>query len=519
LLLAAILSAGPGLPATAIPAEGPAILTFHGDPGRTGWTRDEHTLTPAALRTGPFGLLWASQVDGEIDAEPLVVSGVAVLGRVRTVVYVVTERDFIYAFDAADGGLLWGPVSLGTPVPRTSRSCGHDAPVGIASTPVLDGGAGTLYVVGLTASPGERAPAYLIAAVDIKSGMARPGWPVPVAPAPSSGFTVDGRVGQQRGALLLMSGVVYVPLGGNRDGCGAASGGVVAVRVTAPQGPQQAFAAPGGPSRGIWTAGGIAADSRSDLYAVIRGGDAAGPRDALIRLTTSPTLQVSGTPRDFFTPGGAGGLNGTGDGPGSSTPLVVPDRPDLASPRLVFFEDGRGVAHVVNRDDMGGVSRGNGSVGEEGSSRCVFGACDRDVPQAPPAAAYWDGGSVGRVVLVAGLGRQPAPCQGTGGVVALRLATPVAHSPKLDVAWCSASMPDPGAPSVSGEAPDGGVAWVLDSGDDPTLYALDARTGAMLYRSGGADAVGRAQPSVTPAVVGGRVYVGAGDRVEAFGLR
>jgi len=79
-------------------------------------------------------------------------------------------------------------------------------------------------------------------------------------------------------------------------------------------------------------------------------------------------------------------------------------------------------------------------------------------------------------------------------------------------------MPDPGAPSVSGEAPDGGVAWVLDSGDDPTLYALDARTGATLYRSGGA-VVGRAQPSITPAVVGGRVYVGAGDRVEAFGLR
>ena len=121
--------------------------------------------------------------------------------------------------------------------------------------------------------------------------------------------------------------------------------------------------------------------------------------------------------------------------------------------------------------------------------------------------------------MVAGLGRQPAPCQDTGGVVALRLKAPQARAAALDVAWCSPSMRDPGAPSVSGMEADGGVVWVLDTGDDAGCYALDARTGAPVYRSGGADTVGRAQPTVTPAVVGGRVFVGAGDRIEAFGLR
>jgi len=63
------------------------------------------------------------------------------------------------------------------------------------------------------------------------------------------------------------------------------------------------------------------------------------------------------------------------------------------------------------------------------------------------------------------------------------------------------------------------VVWTLDTCEDAALYALDARTGAVLYESAGVDTVGRAQPFVTPAVVGGRVYIGAGDRVEVFGLR
>ena len=247
-----------------------------------------------------------------------------------------------------------------------------------------------------------------------------------------------------------------------------------------------------------------------------QGSDAAGPRDTLIRLTTSPAFRFSGTARDFFAPSEAGLVNGTG--PGASTPLVVPDRADVSPPRLVFFEDGRGVAHLVDRGDMGGGSIGNGGVGEEGASRCVFGACDRDLPQAPPAAAYWDGGSVGRLMLVAGVGRQPAPCQGTGGVVALRFATRPAHLPDVGRRLVQRVAARPGCPVGVGRGPDGGVAWVVDTGEDAALYAIDVRTGATLYRSDGADAVGRARPSVTPAVVGGRVYVGAGDRIEAFGL-
>ncbi|HLJ59491.1 MAG TPA: hypothetical protein VKZ50_07150 [bacterium] len=520
-LWAVVFFAGLGLPATAVPAEGPAILMFHGDPGRTGWMQDEHRLTPAALRTGRFGTLWVSPVDGEIYAEPLVVSGVAVLGRVRTVVYVVTERDLIYAFDAADGGRLWGPVSLGSPVPGALLPCGDIDPVGITSTPVLDRGAGTLYVVGLTTPDGGRAKTYLAAALDLKSGVARPGWPVPIAPPPSSGFTFHGGVEQQRGALLLTRGVVYVPFGGYRGGCGDYHGWIVAVPVPSPR-RQQSFATPAGRQGGIWAAGGIAADLSGNLYAAT-GAATAGPADlsdSVIRLATSPTLRFSGASRDFFTPSNVTALNGTGVGLGASAPLVVPDQPDLPTPHLVFIAGKQGIAYLVNRDNMGGVSRGT-AIGREGVfSRCAFGTCERNVPEVFSAAAYWDGGSAGRVILVPGRGRQPAPCVGTGGIAALRLGTAAgSRAPRLDVAWCSASMRDPGAPSVSGIGPDGGVVWVLDTGEDAVLYGLDARTGDTLFKSAAQNAVGRTERFVTPAVVGGRVYIGAGDRVVAYGLR
>src|SRR2546430_1079229 len=89
--------------ANAAPVE---ILTFHGDLARTGWNPDERALTPATVRSPAFGRLWSAPGEGGIYAEPLVAAGVPVGGTPRTVVYAVTERDLVYAFDAADGGRL-----------------------------------------------------------------------------------------------------------------------------------------------------------------------------------------------------------------------------------------------------------------------------------------------------------------------------------------------------------------------------------------------------------------------------
>jgi hypothetical protein len=521
LLAARALAITPGFAMPSTPDEGPAIVTYHGDLARTGWTQDERELTPAAVRGGKFGEVWTAALDGEIRAEPLVVPGVAMLGRVRTVLYVVTERDAVYALDAADGSRLWGPVSLGDPVPRAALPCADVDPVGITGTPVLDRGSGTLYVVGLVSPDDGRTITYRMAALDLKSGMERPGWPAALAPtAPGPAFSAATE--RQRGALTLTRQVVYVPFGGRGEGCRDARGWIVAVPTSAPS-RQRSFATPAPGTGGIEAAGGIAADASGNLYAATGGGDSIRSGDlgsSVVRLHAVPSRGPVEAPGDGLAPSGAIMLQPAPAGPGGSAPLLLPDQKTPATRHLLFVTGAQGTAYLVDRDRIAGLTGERGATGYAVSSRCVFGPCGRSSGSILADSAYWDGGAGAlQLVFVPGRGPQPPPCSGTGGVVALRLAAGGESSmPRLDVAWCSVSMNDPGAPSVSGVGPDG-VVWVTDQDGTPVLHALDARTGAPLYEFQVTADGAAAQPPVTPAVAGGRVYVAAGHLVHAFGLQ
>lgn len=517
-LLASFLAAAIPPSPPAFPGEEGGILTFHGDLGRTGWNSAERALTPS---TAPFvHRVWTAGVEGEIYAEPLVVPGLAMFGRVRTVVYVVTERNRVYALDAVDGKILWGPISLGQPVPRASLPCGNIDPVGITSTPVIDRGAGTVYVVGLTTPDGGRSKAYTIAALDVKSGTMRPGWPAEVAPRAVSGRRFDPGVQQQRGALTLFHGVVYVPFGGYRGDCGDYHGWVVAVPLASPT-TQDGYVTPSPRMAGIWATGGLAADANGNLYAATGNSESRGRVDlgnSVIRLFTSP-LRFSGAPRDYFTPSNHVALNEGDTDLGSTAPLVLPGEAGASTPHLLFIAGKQGVGYLINRDNLGGQSRGNGVAGEGVYSRCLFGSCGYGGAEVASATAYWDGGSAGRLIFVPGRGRQPGPCRGTGGIAALRLGTaPGSRTATFAIAWCGPSMSDPGAPAVSGAGPDGGLVWIVDHGAG-VLYALRARTGAAVYVSRGADALRETHRFITPAVWDGRVYVGAGHDVVAYGLQ
>jgi len=495
---------------------------FHGDAARTGWNAAERTLTPATARPDSLRKRWASPVEGQIYASLLVAAGAPVQGSARTVLYVVTERDLIYALDAADGRRLWGPVSLGAPVPRSSLPCGNIDPVGITSTPVIDRASSTLYVVGLTTPDGGGTKVYKAAALDLVSGAMRQGWPVAIEPPAASGWRFSAGVQQQRGALAFVRGVLYVPFGGYWGDCGAYHGWVVGVPVSAPR-KQEAYVTPTQRMGGIWAPGGLAADAEGNLYASTGNSDSRASVDfgnSVIRLTAAPALRFSGAPRDFFTPSNFVALNETDTDLGSAAPLVLPDQPGSATPHLVFIAGKQGVAYLINRDNMGGVGKGNGITGEGVYSRCIFGTCeDGESTRVFSAMAYWDGGPVGRFILVPGRGAQPAPCRGTGGVVALRLGVAAGSGAStFDVAWCGPSMRDPGAPAVSSAGPDGGLVWVVDTAAG-VLYALDARTGAEVFASAGQDALGSTHRFITPSVWDGRVYVGAGHEVVAYGLK
>src|SRR5450432_2855167 len=134
----------------------PSVLTWHNDNARTGQNLQETILTPANVNSATFGKLFTLAVDGKVDAQPLYVPGLTIPGQgVHNVLYVATEHDSVYAFDA-DGGALLKQVSLlGTnEVPSDNRGCGQVVPeIGITATPAIDlskGPHGTMYVVSMS---------------------------------------------------------------------------------------------------------------------------------------------------------------------------------------------------------------------------------------------------------------------------------------------------------------------------------------------------------------------------------
>ena len=129
------------------------VLTQHNDVSRTGWNPAETVLTAANVKAGSFGIQHTVALDDEVDAQPLVLANFTLGGASRTVAYVATENDTIYAIDTATGTVLL-ERNLGTPVPTSSfGNCNNNGPhIGINATPVIDRTASKLYVVTDTAS-------------------------------------------------------------------------------------------------------------------------------------------------------------------------------------------------------------------------------------------------------------------------------------------------------------------------------------------------------------------------------
>ena len=201
-----------------------SVLTYHNDLARTGQNLNETSLTPSTVRAGEFGPLFSYAVDGQIYAQPLYMPGVNIPGKgVYNVVFVVTEHDSVYAFDA-DGNAaapLWhvnftNPTLGITPAPADALQCAAIAPeIGITGTPVIDPTTRTLYVVAMTLEYVADNYVQRLHALDLETGAEKPGSPVEIqASTPGTGdgnTTVKFKPGlyKQRPGLLLLNGVVY----------------------------------------------------------------------------------------------------------------------------------------------------------------------------------------------------------------------------------------------------------------------------------------------------------------------
>ena len=507
----------------ALAAEGQVnVTTEHNDNFRSGQNVNETILTPANVNVSNFGRLFSDVVDGYIYAQPLYVPSVTIPGKgVHNVIYVVTEHDSVYAFDADSndgGGLLWhtsfiNPGDGITTISTQDVNCDAISPeIGVTSTPVIDVSTNTIYVLAETKEQGSFF--HRLHALDITTGMEKNGGPVTITAqvagtgqGSSGGFiTFDPLMELNRPGLSLSQGNIYIAWSSNCDNP-PFHGWVMGYDKTTLQ-PKGVWATTAnGGFGGIWmSGGGIAADASGNLFIPTGNGtfDTAGLDpvdfgDSIVKLAGSAN---SFGPVDYFTPYDQGNLGDNDEDLGSGGALLLPDQPGAHVHELV--QAGKeGSIYVVDRDHMGHFNPNNNSQTVQNIVGQVGGLFS--------TPAYWNGN-----VYFGGYLDALKAFSLTNGMLS---AVPTSQS------GVTFRFPGPTA-SVSANGNTNGIVWALQTdvtlnGGNEVLYAFDATNlGNELYdttQNPTRDTVGGAVKFATPTIANGKVYVGAAQRLSVFG--
>ncbi len=469
-----------------------SVLEHHNNPRRDG-VYVNPTLTKASAATFHVDPTFNARVPGAIYAQLLFVAGIS---NAKDILIAVTEENNVAAFDAATGKTVW-VRNLGTPVPLSELPCGNINPLGITGTPVIDPVSRTVFINAMTMSY-TKTIKHLIFALTLKDGSTLSGWPVDVSTSVTFGNKAfNSLVQNQRGALSLVNGTVYVPYGGHYGDCGDYHGWLVGVPVTNPGAPRAwATGATGG---GIWAPSGVASERGSLFIATgntFRAMNWAGG-EALLRLSTGPIF--SGRTTDYFTPSNWRTLD-LGDVDLGGTGPVILDVPGAIPSKLLVGLGKDGKIYLVNRENLGGVGRQVTAV-KVAKNRIIN-----------AAAAYTT--TRGTYVVFKGNGNNCPPGQ-AGDLTAVRII-PGAPS-RVETAWC-AQQNGEGSPMVT--TTDGhneAIVWSVGAEGDNRLHGFDGDTGQIVYAGGGpGDVIGFVRRFHTPILAGGRIYIAADGVVKAF---
>jgi hypothetical protein len=486
------------------------VTTYHNDNARTGQNLAETSLTPMNVGSTTFGQKGFLSVQGLVDAEPLYVSGLSSGGSTRNVVFVVTEHDLVYAFDADTFAPLWQVSVLGTgESPSDNRSCSQVTPeIGITATPVIDPSAGPNGTIFLVAMSKDGSGNYYqrLHALDLSTGAERSGSPVVIQAA-----SFDPKQYKERAGLLLLNGVIYLGWASHCD-ITPYNGWVMGYNETSLAQVSAFNFTPHGTDGSVWMSGaGMAADASGNIYFLAANGtfdttlDANGfpingdYGNAFVRLSASGGgLAVS----DYFTVHDTVAESNGDQDLGSGGALVVPDQTDGVG-KTWHLAVGAGKdanLYLVNRDSMGKFNPSTDSAIYQELVGAVTGG-------AYSMPAYFNGSLY--------------YCGVTGPLEAFTFSN--ARLGSSPTSTSSAHFAYPGAtPSVSANGSSNGIVWVVESsGGAGVLHAYDATNlGRELYNSNQAGTRDNFSDNkfITPMIANGRVYVGTPTGVAVFGL-
>jgi uncharacterized protein (TIGR03437 family) len=484
-----------------------SVLTYHNDLARTGQNLHETILSPPTVSSGHFGQVFSELLDGQVYAQPLYMPQVNIPGKgFYNVVFVVTEHDSVYAFDADRGGApLWHVnftnSALGvTTAPAASLDCAAIAPeIGITGTPVIDPATGTLYVVAMTFEYIPENYVQRLHALDVTTGAEQPGSPVEIqaaVPGTGDGNTMvrfNPQLYKQRPGLLLLNGVVYTAWSSHCD-AGRYHGWVIAYDSKTLQRVAAFTDTPDWDAGSFWQSGAApAADTNGNIYLVSgngtfnadRGGSDIG--ESVIKLSTGKGLSIA----DYFTPYNAVVLSEKEMDLGSSGALLLPD--DTGSSEhhhLLVSGSKEGRIYVLDRDNMGHFQPDS----------------DSQIVQSLASA-------IGPVFGIPTYFNNTVYFSGAGDTVKAFSITNSLLSAK-PVSQTAATLPFPGSvPSISANGSANGILWTIDS--SAQLHAFDASNLANELYHGG---IGSYVKFSTPTIANGRVYVGTMNSLVVFGL-
>jgi hypothetical protein len=486
---------------TPTPSAPSSVLEHHAGPRRNG-LYVMPTLTRAAAATMQLDPSFSGIVTGDVYAQPLYVAdGPGGHGTF----YVATEDDEVDAIDEATGARIW-TRSLGHATPRTGAGCGNISPLGITGTPAIDLARRTLYVSAVTGV--TRIDKHRVHALSLDDGSEQAGWPFDVSQVSFAGNAFDPVPQNQRGALTIADGVLYVPFGGHAGDCGPYHGWVVAIPLDTPSAATAwETDARGG---GIWATGGLANDGTSVFAATgntfgvttWRGGE------AIVRLQKGAVF--SGTNADYFAPSNWKALDDGDVDIGGSGPVLL-DVPGATPSALVAALGKNGVFYLLDRANLGGLGHGNGVGGEGLFSAHVL---NGDIISA--VAVYTT--PAGVHLAFHGYGSTQGshcPAGHSGDIVSLLITASAPPTAVTD--WCADNQGQgfPIATTTDGVAES--LVWAAGSNGANRLHAWNGETGAVVFNGGGAtDVMKGLRRFGTPVAVNGRVFVAADNRLYAF---
>jgi outer membrane protein assembly factor BamB len=432
-----VTSAGRGT----VPPKAPSArwATYYGDTARTGLASDGPASAGNARRQ------WTSTtLDGDVYAQPLVVGDRVI---------VATEHNTVYSLNVTDGSVAW-TRHLGAPVPGSSLPCGDVDPVGITGTPVMDPLTNRIYAVGLF-QPRQ----HMLFELDATNGRV-------VASSRVDATGSDAAVQNQRGALTLSNGKVFIPYGGRYGDCGDYHGRVVSVAVSRTGlGPVTSYTLPTEREGGFWSPPGAVVGTDGSLFLASGNSSSRGTYDygnSVVRLEPSLHLVDSWAPSDWAK------LNAGDADIGSTSPVMLPHS-------RVFQIGKTGIGYLLDAGHLGGI-RGELLSDDVCGGSGVFGGIAHD----------------GDTMFV--------PC--LDAVVQVQV-----DGNGFKTGW-SARMSTPGPTVIAG-----GAVWTVATGSGD-LVALDRSSGHTLI----SQRLGRVPSRFTsPALGDGRVVVAAGAVVSAFG--